>query len=495
MKRVIRLFQRASRVVVWRFSISFVAMLLTSLSSTVSLWAQNNISQWSPPVNFSNVADLVSYAPVLLCDDKQNTHMFWAERGDTEAFIYYSTDASGSWSQPIDIIASQRVDLLHVAITPDERVHLIWVIGNFGDLVYTSAPLAEARDTRKWAVPRALDSDVNVLSNVYSGSNMLFADSAGNLHLVYSRPNDSNGISNSLYYRRSPDGGDTWSSPSQIVTIVAPEPSSMTGNVSVDGAGRVHVVWEVRSYEYQSFSQLGYFRSVDGGATWEGGMELATGSRPFGVAMAAVYTFDRDEVHLTWDVPARLHRWSNDGGQTWSSTSQIIDLGAAYGGHNKLAKDSAGILHAVAAVGAGVYHTAWRDGSWEPGEAIDTRSFDPHGQQLVVCQGNRLHVAYYDRTAENEIWYSSRTVDAPERVRQAIPAPKLVPAPLPLESAGYTATVDATAATPSLGTSSLQDARPSPVNSWELVGTTVGMGASGILVLGVVVVRLLRRRR
>ena len=99
----------------------------------------------------------------------------------------------------------------------------------------------------------------------------------------------------------------------------------------------------------------------------------------------------------------------------------IIELGAAFGGINQLAKDSAGVLHAITAVGDGVFHSIWKNGAWGPGEALDKRFIDPHGQQLVVCQGNRLHVAYYDRTGENEIWYASKTTDAAEIARTRFP--------------------------------------------------------------------------
>lgn len=471
--------------------------LLALMTAASNAWAQSLGSEWSPPINFSNVPDMFSHTPVLLCDAKQNTHLFWAERSDQQEYIYYSSDASGSWQEPIDILVAPRVDLFDAAITPDLQVHLIWATGNLGDLVYTSAPLAEASNHWKWRDTRILASDVSVMSDVYGGGNTLYADLTGVLHLVYGRPNDSIGISHSLYYIRSEDSGNSWSFPSLIITVVAPEPSNISGNIAVDEKGRLHVAWDVRSDKYASFSRLGYIRSVDSGKTWGHELELATGNSPFGAAMAAVFAFGDDEVHLTWGTPDRLHRWSNDGGETWSAAVPIMDLGAAYGGFNKLAKDSAGTLHVVAAVGNGVYHATWNGGGWNPAEALYIREIDPHGQQFVTCQGNRLHVAYYDRTGENEIWYSSKTTNAPELARTAITVSEGAPVPTP---APWEVTAPAARPTTSMATpppsGSLETARASSSTiAGMLSPAIVGAASASLVVISVVVARLARRRR
>ena len=87
---------------------------------------------------------------------------------------------------------------------------------------------------------------------------------------------DPDRFSNSLYYIRSEDGGDSWSAPSLVLSVSAPEPSSMSGNIAVDETGRVHVAWDVRSDQYASFSRLGYIRSTDSGETWA----MSWNSRP-----------------------------------------------------------------------------------------------------------------------------------------------------------------------------------------------------------------------
>jgi hypothetical protein len=150
-----------------------------------------------------------------------------------------------------------------------------------------------------------------------------------------------------------------------------------------------------------------------------------------GVDVPRVFAFGPDEIHVTWSEPARRHIRSVDGGKTWSPPVTIVELGAAFGGFNQLAQDERNALHAITAVGDGLYYSRDAGNGWGPAEPLDRRPFDPHGQQLVLCQGNRLHVAYYDRTGENEIWYASRMIDAPARERRPVPTAMTVAQPSP----------------------------------------------------------------
>jgi hypothetical protein len=120
-----------------------------------------------------------------------------------------------------------------------------------------------------------------------------------------------------------------------------------------------------------------------------------------------------------------MHQWSMDGGETWSAATEILPLGAAFGGQNQLVKDSAGTLHVILATGSGVYSVAGDGAQWGPPEPIDTRPIDPHGQTITTCQGNHVNVAYYDRVGGERVWYSSRQVNAPHIARKPMPTLEL----------------------------------------------------------------------
>lgn len=385
-------------------------------------------TEWSCPISLLDSSEMSAGSPVLLCDPYQNTHALWVEQSTTEALIYYSTEIGGAWSPANDIFVAPAVRLLDATVTPDATLHLVWVSGE-QELLYSRAPLDRASDARAWQASGSLAQGLGVITNVQSGGGTIRSDSQGNLHVVFQKPNDDAAMSHTLYYLRSEDGGKSWSTPISILELQAPEPSYVSAGLEIDDSGRIHLVWDMRSREYASYSQLGYTRSTDDGRTWSDSRVLADGNGPFGAAMPSVFAFGDNEVHLTWDTPDRLHQWSYDGGETWSTPILIMDLGAAFGGFNKLAKDSSGRLHVVAATGDGVYHASWDGRAWNPKEAIDTRFFDPHGQQLVVCQGNRLHVAFWDRTGDQTVWYATRQVDALPLERQPLPESALEPTP------------------------------------------------------------------
>jgi hypothetical protein len=100
-----------------------------------------------------------------------------------------------------------------------------------------------------------------------------------------------------------------------------------------------------------------------------------------------------------------------------------MPLDAAFGGPNQLVKDSAGTVHVITGVVNGVYSARWDGAEWSSPERIDDRNIDPHGQNMVVSQGNQLHVVYYDRIGSNKVWYSSRRVEAPHIERRPLPKP------------------------------------------------------------------------
>ena len=134
-------------------------------------------------------------------------------------------------------------------------------------------------------------------------------------------------------------------------------------------------------------------------------------------------------------------------------------------------------------VGDGVYHAVWNGNGWNPPESPDTRPFDPHGQQLVVCQGNRLHVADDDRTAENEIWYASKITKAPELACVAIPISDAAPTSAPVLTSEPSVTPAASTATPPPSVTREAAPKSSTPSSGRLSPTLIGIASAGLLVI------------
>jgi len=207
------------------------------------------------------------------------------------------------------------------------------------------------------------------------------------------------------------------------------------------------------------------------------------------VAWIAPYAFGNDEVHLTWHDPRRMHTWSIDGGQTWREPKEIMPLGAAFGGRNELTQDSAGVVHVVTAVGDGVYSASWNGAEWSAPEQIDNRFIDPHGQTIVACQGNQLHVAYYDRTGNNKVWYTTRSVNAPHLDRQPRPTPDVTQ----IASVSQTPTVAPNATLQPAGPQAVNPTPPETPNPLKII--VVPFLVALTLIVGVAIVHLLRGNR
>ena len=302
--------------------------ILTLLLTTANVWAQSGASGWSPPINFSNVPDMFSDSPILLCDRGQNLHAIWFERDSTQALIYYRTDSDGTWSSANDVFALSPITYLDGAITPDGILHLVWLGATTRELMYAQAPLSSAGDARQWKEPVSLANGLEVGQNVYGGGGTIAVDQSGHLHVVYAVQDSPEALSHTIYYIRSENSGASWSSPLFVLSMTTPEPANLFASIAVDGTGRLHIAWSLRSYEYASYSRVGYLRSLDGGSSWVDTREIAKGAPPFGVNMLGVFSFGNDKVHLTWDTPTRLHQWSSDGGTTYALSQPSTSLAA-----------------------------------------------------------------------------------------------------------------------------------------------------------------------
>lgn len=385
-------------------------------------------SPWTTPANFSLQPDTFSDIPLLLCDRYQNIHAFWLERESARSLIFYRTDQGGAFSQPNDILVTHDGTELSGFISSQNEAYLLWTNYVNGSLFFSHAALSAAGSPLAWSTP------ITIASAVDSGT--IAEDAEGNLHILYFA-SSSEALTHEIYHLTSSDMGSNWSLP----TIVYTEDTSVAaaGNVMAvsDLTGRLHLVWQVRSYSYGVLSEVMYSRSQDQGLSWSNPLLLAKSDTRPGVAAPAVFTFGNNEVHLTYDTPDRMHQWSSDGGATWSKPDLIMDLnGAAFGGFNQLVKDSMGTLHAVGAVGNGVFSSTFDRTKWTTPEAIDRREYDPHHQQMVACQGDILTVIYDDRRGENEIWYSSRTVVGSHISQQPIPVPTQTTTALPQNTPG-----------------------------------------------------------
>jgi len=478
-----------NRPAITRYSLKTLLLLGIFFFQSSVILAQVTSPIWRNPIDMTQASTSSNALfPLVLCDQYENTHILWSDRFG-ESALFYMNDISGDWSAPMDVITNaddirNMIKLSAVIDDSTDILHVLWVDQWIkGVLHYSQVPISEASNPRAWmkSVPLALGTE--------NGS--IDVDPEGNLHLVYGTSGDDN-LEVGIDYIRSSDSGETWSTPINVVSKKVPFPSDPYAEIAVDETGRVHVGITYRSQDYGSYSEVGYARSVDGGFTWSD-YELIDdlGTAWQGVSTISPYAFGENEIHLTWHDPRRMHRWSNDGGSTWSEPDQVMPLGAAFGGPNALTQDSSGAVHLVTAINEGVYSARWDGSMWGPPERIEDREIDPHGQEIAICQGNKLQIVYHDRNDSQKIWYSNRTVDAPRLNRQPMPLADLSIAEVSSSTSSTTPTPD--------NENSLQESQesieiPENANQNPANPLTPLMIASGIVTALIIIVILFKRR-
>jgi hypothetical protein len=309
-------------------------------------------------------------------------------------------------------------------------------------LYYSRAPITDAGNAQNWLTPQVLDN------NVFNSSVQVTPD--GSVHIIYDRT-DEDQLYHEVIHIKSEDDGIAWSDPMVIFSTTFSEEAYIRLETAVDTRGRVHVGLTLRSTDYGVFSEVGYIRSDENVEEWSEYARIQNIASAWqGVEWIAPYAFGDNEIHLTWHDPQRLHMWSSDGGVTWSEPDLIMGLGAAFGGPNKLVQDNSGNMYAILAEFNDLYSVPWDEQQWGNPEPLAALPIDPHGQYITVCQGNQLHVTYYDRTGPLTAWYSFKQVDAPHIPRQPFTADEQqTNEPLPINTEGTSIeTIESVTVTP-----------------------------------------------
>lgn len=380
--------------------------------------ASARAAEWSAPRPIFTSAEHVR-DPVLVADSAGAAHLLFVEGvqgSETSRLVYARRDQTG-WSDPVPVLdPGGRVEFPAAAIDARGWMHVVEAGPHWAQLEYRRVHLSRAADPDAWSRPQTL-SDGGVFRS------HLVATAEGFLHLVYASRNGN------VFYRRSDDGGRTWSDAVAVSAVDRKQVAADAPHVGVDGRGRVHVAWSQFQLP-RGWPPAGafYSRSVDGGRTWSAPREMAGLNR----GLITVVTRGDDEVHLAWNavvaIGDREHAWSLDGGTTWSPPERITtQIRGGWTGGPGVAFDSAGALHVVTSVdGPGgvqrIFHltrtgTQWSEPELASGgtEAGDSAEWPT----LALSGGNNLHLAY--EVDYRQIWYTERVTDAQPVAPQPVP--------------------------------------------------------------------------
>ncbi len=154
---------------------------------------------------------------------------------------------------------------------------------------------------------------------------------AGDFYCLHSRE-----LNGRLYFHRSSDGGQTWTTPVEVADYYIPVATNNTdAEMVVDSQGNINVVVDMNEVE-ASAGNIFFTRSLDGGVSWSEQLRLSDMNSAIKPAIAvdsqdniyvAYLLAKTDNARPTWYVHLRR---SSNGGAQWTTG---ININEGYGGY------------------------------------------------------------------------------------------------------------------------------------------------------------------
>ncbi len=444
----------------FRLSISIAFAIIILLASSQVGTAQIPIRSvtWDQPMRVPSPDTSNSWFPDLAVDSQGNVHVVWSEsQAATDQLlesVYYSTWNGNSWTQYNDIVApSPDIRRTSLAIDGRDTLHLLYGGSDSAEnnrLAYKHAPAGQAYSSARWSEPEYL----NDRGQSYMG---VMAVAQETIHLLYEDTGEFNGACPGcadIYYRSSPDLGQTWSIP---VSLDPTPVGSARPHLFVDQNQVIYASWDEG---FDPLSRKGephsgeFVYSTDGGDNWSNPLSVTyPNSTNLQLTVAAN---GNGGVMLVWRTadptfPGVYYMWSTDGGANWSLPETLPNFQAVpFSDPNDaydMAVDSAGHIHLLAsgymmgseqpgaptpqAGASGLYQFEWDGQNWYPPNLLYRGGWLPEYPKLVIDHGNQLHAVWYLRQGGNsavpyQIMYAHGVSSSPRTEPQ--PLPTLPPA-------------------------------------------------------------------
>jgi len=295
----------------------------------------NGGTAWSVTKRLAWTSGLSS-APALAVDSGDVIHVVWQDNISGNYEIYYkrSEDGGASWSATKRLTwTPQGSHLPVIAIDSGDTIHVVWSDDTPGnaDIYYKSS--VDGGET--WSASKRL-----TWTSGKSSSPAMAIGAGDDIHIVWDDDTPEYG---DIYYKGSTDGGSTWSATKRITWT---SDKTHSPAIAMDSSGTIHVIWEDST---PGNLEIYYKRSADGGSTWSPLQRITwtSGSSSW----PAIAIDSNDTIHVVWydDSLVNLdiyYKKCTDGGTTWG-TSQRMTWTPGESHNPALAIDSTNTIHVV----------------------------------------------------------------------------------------------------------------------------------------------------
>jgi len=366
------------------------------------LLAQAAQADWTPAKRLTWNSGF-SFAPDIVVDSAGNPHIVWNDDtpGNYEIYHKKSLDGGATWATSRNLTWNSGGSYSPAtAVDSSGNIHVLWSDSTPGNYEIHYRKSSDGGAT--WGKIRRL-----TWTSGDSGYPAVAVDPSGNLHFVWTDYTSGN---DEIYYKKSTDGGTTWSTGKRLTwTSVA----SWRSAIAVDSSGNLHLAW--CEYIDSSHSDIYYEKSTDGGTTWTPRKRLTWTSASSLVPAIAVAGYDvlhvvwRDSASGNWEI---YYVNSADGGTTWSAGKRLTwTSGTSINPH--IAVDSTSNLHVVwsCEILNGSAYMAYKkspDGgtTWTSAQRLTWVPGLPSQPVIAIDSYDNLHVVFYVATGGNsEIYY------------------------------------------------------------------------------------------
>lgn len=404
-----------------RLLIVFITVAL--LLMTLQVYGQDSQQRWSPPELLGP-----GWWQSIDVDVQGHVHIGWYGSFSTGVFVhdllsYTERDLEGNWSPVKDVVYTGDGGYTvrnALASTKDGILHAVFrqQIGH----VFSSAPLAGVLDAGNWTSP------IEISGNGYYVD--MTADRYDNLHIAYSgggsapEPGAGNpeaslcAYCQDLFYRRSSDGGRTWSDPYPVSILTNSGSDRM--DIFEGESGRMFITWD-EGFDWNvgkgQALDVRIIYSDDNGLTWSDPIILDGGDlvdrRPIQLAMTEMrdgswmviwrYSTDAD-LNIYYQI-------SSDLGKTWTEPQSIPGLVARKYNDTPLDDydllvDRLGTVHAFVVgqpnvlnkANAILYDVSYKQGQWVPPERVFySPDMRPEWPKAALGLSNDIHLSWFIR--------------------------------------------------------------------------------------------------
>jgi phage terminase large subunit-like protein len=231
----------------------------------------------------------------------------------------------------------------------------------------------------------------------------LAIDANDTVHVVWQDATPGNA---EIYYRRSMDGGSTWSAVKRLTWTSG---ESYEPAIAIDSNGHIHIIWyDSTPDHFEIYSK----KSSDGGSTWSAAKRITWTS---GGAMEAVIALDlSNALHVLWyGYPSGnaeiSYKKSVDGGAYWSAARRLTwTSGGSF--RPAIAIDPSNVIHVIwyddTPGNTEIYYKRSTDGgtAWSAVKRLTWTSGD--SACPAIDANDTIHIVWYDDTPGNtEIYY------------------------------------------------------------------------------------------